>query len=127
MAATKKSASKKSASKKRTSKAGALPKSEPTPATDQDCQKVVSDYFELTGDTLEKQVELCREISTKVVDGTYTAEQAQKDWQDSMNRTAEYCQEVTRLWFEGMTRCAGSPGMVMPGFDFFGRDASSGG
>lgn len=121
MAATRKRATKSSASKRRDAK-----QSTAEPARADGCQQILSDYFDLTGDTLEKQVALCREISTKIVEGKYTAEEAQRDWQDCVDRTAEYSREVTRLWFEGVSRCTASPQLpLMPDFgDLFGRDAA---
>lgn len=119
MTAKKRSASKKSAARKSPAK---------EPEKDQGCRQVLSEYFELTGNTLEKQVDMCRDISKKIVEGKYTSEDAQKDWQEYVDRTGDYSREVTKLWFEGITRCTCSPNLLFPpGLgDLFGGDASTG-
>lgn len=96
---------------------------------DDGCWKVLSDYFDLTGDTMERQVGLCREISKKMAAGEYSAGDAQKDWQECVDAAAEYGREATRLWLEGVTRCGFAPGLSMwPGAgDLFGdRSADEG-
>ena len=89
-----------------------------TSERDDDCQRVVSEYFELTAATLESQGELCRKASEKAAQGSYTADDAQRDWQDLMNSAADYSREATRLWFDGLNRCAFMTGSMMwPGLD----------
>lgn len=79
------------------------------PKRDDSCQQVLSEYFDLTRDTLEKQVELCRKISEKIAEGKYTPEEAQEIWQEGVDRATDYSRRVTELWVESMTRCSFSP------------------